>query len=236
MLFPVDSKLQGRKSHPCNTKLRLWWETAWHDLPVMDAYAPLIANYLEKTHRVLSQALKAHSRLLAVPVLLRYPKAMHADQLLINNQVISRFFHCMNWQLGLMAFSHNPDMRNVWAREQHKSDKPHYHVWLLFNGHALHRSGILNAYITGRDEAYDGNGLYHHIVRAWSHAIGWPLEDMKGLAHISAHNITNEVRTFYLHKKDKAKLRDLFFHMSYACKAYSKPIGQGVHCFDGTNL
>lgn len=224
----------GRKCHPANLKLRLWWEAKWQDLPVNTAHGPLIDNYLDKAYSVMNQALNAHSRLLAVPVLLHYPKALPAGQLLIHNRVMSRFIRFLQWELGLIALSHNPDMRYIWCREQDTSDKPHYHMVLFFNGNALQHLGTLSAYMDGSDEAYSGDCLYHRLVRAWAWAIGWPLEEMKGLVDITTNSMTRNVCVFPLHRQQKAMIRELFFAISYLCKAYSKPIGQGVHCFEGS--
>ncbi|NYS59685.1 YagK/YfjJ domain-containing protein [Vreelandella salicampi] len=234
MNLSFHSIRHGRKCHPDNLKLRLWWEAGWYDMPVNTAHGPLIENYLNKAHTVMNQALNAHSRLLAVPVLLRYPKAMPADQLRIHNLVISRFVDFLNWELGLIELSHDPDMRYIWCREQDTSDKPHYHMVLLFNGHALQHLGALSAYIDGSDEAYSGDCLYHRLVRAWAWAIGWQLEEMKGLVNITTNSMTKDVCVFRLHSRQKAMIREFFFAISYLCKAHSKPIGQGVHCFDGS--
>lgn len=234
MNLSFHSMRPGRKCHPDNLKLRLWWEADWYDMPVNTAHGPLIENYLDKAHTVMNTALDAHSRLLAVSVLLRYPKAMPTDQLRINNLVIRRFVDFLNWELGLLGLSHDPDMRYIWCREQDTSDKPHYHMVLFFNGHALQHVGALSAYLDGSDEAYSGDCLYHRLVRAWAWAIGWPLEDMKGLVHITTNSMTKGVCVFRLHKRQKALIRQFFFAISYLCKAYSKPIGQGMHCFDGS--
>ena len=198
MSFPMQPQLHGRKRHPYNTKLRLWWDAYWNDLPVNTSFGPLITNYLEKTYQVMHQALDAHSRLLAVPVLLCYPSVMPPNQQLPHNEAISRFMSFLSWEFTLIDTAHAPDMRYLWCREQLKSDKPHYHAW------------------------------------AW--AIGWPLENMKGLVHITTNSITKEVCTFDVHRQDEAKIKALFYAMSYACKAHSKPIGQRVHCFDGSQL
>lgn len=236
MSFPMQPHLHGRKRHPFNTKLRLWWDAYWNGLPVNTSFGPLITNYLEKTHRVMQQALNAHSRLLAVPVLLRYPSAMAPNQQLPHNKAISRFMSFLSWEFTLIDTAHAPDMHYLWCREQLKSEKPHYHAWLLFNGHALQHLGTLKAYANRSSYAFDSNCLYHRLVRAWAWAIGWPLEDMEGLVDITTNSITKEVCTFDVHRGDEAKIRELFFAMSYACKAYSKPIGEGVHCFDGSQL
>lgn len=235
MSFLMQPQLHGRKRHPFNTKLRLWWDAYWHGWPVQTASGPLIENYLEKTRLVMNQALHAHSKILAVPVLLCYPSAMPTNQQLPHNKAISRFMKFLSWESTLIHTAHAPDMRYLWCREQVKSDKPHYHAWLLFNGHALQNIGTLKAYANECSDAYDSNCLYHRLVRAWAWAIGWPLEDMEGLVDITTNSITKEVCTFNVHKQNEAEIKELFYAMSYACKAHSKPIGKGgVHCFDGS--
>ncbi|WP_430468764.1 YagK/YfjJ domain-containing protein [Vreelandella titanicae] len=236
MSFPMQPQLHGLKRHPYNTKLRLWWDAHWNGLPVQTAFGPLIENYLEKTRRVMDQALQAHSKILAVPLILHYPKALPSYSLLPHNQVISRFLGYLNWELGIIDTAHASDMRNIWCREQDTSDKPHYHAWLFFNGHALQRLGSLNAHVNGRDDAYDGDCLYHRIVRAWAWAINWPLEQMGGLVDVPKNNITEEPCVYHFHRDNHHAYQQVFYAASYSCKAYSKPIGQRIHCFDGSQL
>lgn len=236
MSYPMQPQLHGRKRHPDNTKLRLWWDAFWKGLSVQTAFGPLIENYLETTHRVMSQALQSHNKMLAVPVILHYPKALPSHCLLPHNEVISRFLRFLCWELGLINTAHSPDMRYIWCREQDTSDKPHYHAWLFFNGNALQDLGPLNAYINGSDGAYDGDCLYHRIVRAWAWAIGWPLEQMVGVVDVPKNNITKKPCVYYFQRSDHNAYQQVFYAASYLCKAYSKPIGQGFHCFGGSQL
>ncbi|EWH01918.1 hypothetical protein Q427_11400 [Halomonas sp. BC04] len=203
-------------------------------MAVQTASGPLIENYLETTHRVLSLALDAHSKILAVPVLLCYPKTMPPGKLLPNNLAISRFLYLLNWEMDLINTAHAPDMRDLWCREQVTSDKPHYHALLFFNGNALQRLGSLNAFSKGSIEAYGSDCLYHRIVRAWAWAIGWPLEQMQGLVDVAADTITDELYVYHFHRDDHNAIQQVFYAASYMCKAYSKPIGDGVHCFEGS--
>ncbi|WP_346796062.1 inovirus-type Gp2 protein [Halomonas sp. Bachu 37] len=236
MSSPFQSFLHGRKRHRDNTQLRLRHFPKFHNMSVQMTCGPLITNYLEKTYRVMKQARDAHSRILAVPLDLRYPEALPASSLTSHNTVISRFLYFLSCELTLIKTTHDPDMRYIWCREQDTSDKPHYHALLFFNGNALRRLGTLSAYMDGSDEAYDGDCLYHRLVRAWAWAINWPLEKMGGLVNVTQDRLTDKSAVRYFHRGDRAAFREVFYAASYLCKAYSKPIGQGVHCFDGSRL
>lgn len=223
-----------RKRHRDNPNLRLWYHSTFYDFPVQTAHGPLIANYLDTTHRVMTQALQAHSRILAVPLTLRYPKAMSSDQLSPHNTAMSDFLNFLDWELGLINLTHSADMRHIWGREQDTSDKPHYHVWLFFNGNALDSIGALDTFSKDSDEAYSGDWLYHRIVRAWAWATRWPLEQMPGLVEVPKDRDTRHPYVYHFHRDDHNAFQQVFYAASYLCKAYSKPIGQGVHCFEGS--
>lgn len=224
-----------RKRHSLNPQLRLWHESRYFDMAVQTECGPLIENYLETTLEVMHKAINAHSMILAVPVLLRNPKAMPLCRLPPDNRAISRFMYHLHWELGLIKTTHAPDMRHLWCREQEASDKPHYHTLLFFNGDALKRLGNLVALSINSIEAYVADCLYHRIVRAWAWAIGWPLEQMQGLVDVSEDNITDDLYVYHFHRNDNNAIQQLFYAASYLCKAHSKPIGDGFKCFKGSH-
>ena len=142
----------------------------------------------------------------------------------------------LRWELGLLLTSHPVDMRYIWCREQVNSDKPHYHVMLLFNGNALRELGTLDMYSTDSDEPYGGNCMYHRLVRAWEASIHWPAHQMQGLVEVAEDSITDQLSVYHFHRDDQNAFKQLFYAASYLCKASSKPIDQRIHCFEGSRL
>ncbi|WP_373190451.1 inovirus-type Gp2 protein [Halomonas sp.] len=224
-----------RKRHPDNPHLRLWFYLIYHGMQVQTSRGPLIENYLYTLLRVMNQARRANSRTYAIRIDLRFPEAMLVSSLLVSNAAISQFFTNLCWELNLINLKYPHDMRYVWAREQKNSDKPHYHVLLLFNGNALQSLGPLSPYADkSATEAYAADTLYHRIVRAWEGVVGWPAEQMGGLVNVSRDKLTKELLTFHFHHDDQTTFEELFYAASYLCKAHTKPIAQGVHCCEGS--
>lgn len=234
MMTTVGQRL--RKRHWDNPQLRLWYETLFHFLPVQTAQGPLITNYLETAHHVLSRARASHCKIMALPLTLRYPASMPLSDLTAHNTVMNRFLSFLRWELDHLSTSHPVDMRYLWCREQVTSHKPHYHVILLFNGNALSSLGTLKASTAIGEEAYSKDCMYHRLVRAWEWAISWPAHQMQGLVDMSEDNITDQLFVYHFHRDDQNAFQQLFYAASYLCKAYTKPIGQGMHCFEGSRL
>jgi len=109
--------------------------------------------------------------------------------------------------------------------------KPHYHLLLLLNGDAYR--GINSSSFSPNGD-YEGNNLLHRIVRAWSRAIGWPQDAMRGLVHVAKDKLTGKFYTYHFHRDDHAAFAEVFFGASYLCKVHSKPLAQRIHCFEGS--
>ena len=225
-----------RKRHWDNPALRLWFDKYYHGMRVQTSQGPLIENYLYTLRRVMNQARRANSRTFAIRIDLRFPEAMSVSSLLLDsNAAISKFLTNLGWELALVKTKYPHDMRYVWCREQKNSDKPHYHVLLLFNGNALQSLGPLSAYAgKGATEAYAADTLYPRIVRSWEAVIGCPPEQMGGLVNVSKDRRSKEIITFHFHRDDQATFEQLFEAASYMCKAHTKPIAQRVHCCEGS--
>ncbi|MBS9403710.1 inovirus Gp2 family protein [Halomonas sp. TRM85114] len=235
MDFTPNVGLRLRKCHPDNPHLRLWFDPTYHDMRVQTSRGPLIENYLHTLRRVMNQARRANSRTFAIRIDLRFPAAMPVSSLHASNAAMNKYFTRLCWELDLIKLKYPHDMRYVWVREQKNSDKPHYHVLLLFNGNALRSLGTLSAYAEEGDmEAYAGDNLYHRLVRAWEGVVGWPAEQMKGLVEVTEDTITEEIVTYHFYRDDQATFEKLFYAASYMCKAHTKPIAQGMHCCDGS--
>lgn len=220
------------KRHPHNSKLRLHYDNWFRGLPVQQReQAPLIENYLETTLRVLQHTTSRQNRTLVFRLDLRFPQAMPVGPIHANNACLNRFFYALRGELDAAGTKYHTEIRYLWAREQDTSSKPHYHLMMLLNYDAFCSLGTFSR---SPDGTYSYNNLYHRCVRAWSWAIGWPNHDMAGKIHVATDKRTRQPYVYCLHRDDAATFSQVFNAASYLCKAYTKPIAQGIRCLDGS--
>ncbi|WP_185856326.1 YagK/YfjJ domain-containing protein [Vreelandella populi] len=221
-----------RKRHQDNPALKLFWEFEYHNMMVQTQKGPLIENYLETLLRVMNQARQDCSRLFAVRIDLRFPAEDYTGYIGLDNAYIRKFLDFLQWELNIAGNTKPHKMRYVWCLEQATSSHHHYHLLLLLNGNAYRYLGDMKK---SPDGFYSYDNLYHRLVRAWAFAINWPQECMDLLARVPEKHYKT-LATWEFKDDDQTTFADLFYAASYLCKAYSKPIGQGVHCFDGSQL
>lgn len=225
--------LPGPKRHPDNPKLRFYYDNRYQGLPLQQhALGPQIENYLETTLRVLQHTIDQQNRTLAFRLDLRFPQAMPVGPIHTDNACLSRFFYALRKELSAAGTKYHTEIRYLWAREQDASLKPHYHLMLLLNYDAF---CSLGSFSPSHDGGYELNNLYHRCVRAWSWAIGWPIQDMGGLVHVATDKLAGKPYVYCLHRDDAATFAQVFYAASYLCKAYSKPIAQGIRCHQGSS-
>lgn len=224
--------MPGPKRHPDNPKLRFYYDEWYRGLPIQQhALGPQVENYLETTLRVLQHTITQQCRTFAFRLDLRFPQTMPAGPMHADNACLSRFFHALRTELDAAGTKYTTEVRYLWCREQDTSNKPHYHHLLLLNYDAFCSLGRFSPSFDG---GYDQNNLYHRCVRAWSWAIGWPLDDMAGLAHVATDKLTRQPYVYCLHRDDAATFAQVFYAASYLSKAYSKPIAHGIRCHEGS--
>lgn len=220
------------KRHPYNTKLRLFYNSNYQQLPVhQHPKGPLIENYLETSLRTLQHTCSQESRTLVFRLDLRFPMSMSLGPIHADNTCLSRFFYALRGELDAARTKYRTEIRYLWCREQDTGTKPHYHLLLLLNYDAFRSLGTFSC---SPDGGYSYGNLYHRCVRAWSWAIGWPLNDMKGIIEVADDKLTRAPYVYCLHRDDAATFTKVFYAASYLCKAYSKTIAQGIRCFEGS--
>lgn len=222
---------QLRKRHPDNPALKLWWENYYHGMCVQTQKGPLIENYLMRLLDVMSKARKDCNRIFAVRIDLHFPSGIQTGVIDLQNTFISTFMYDLQLELDKAGTKYAHKFRNVWCREQGSSVNPHFHLLLLLNGDAYNSLGYMDKTPSGD---YGYNNLFHRIVRAWSRSISYPQEYMEGLIQVPKKPVINELATWFFRSNDQAASAEVFGAASYLCKAATKPIGQGVHCFDGS--
>lgn len=224
--------LSGPKRHPDNSKLRFYYDSRYQGLPVQQReQGPQIENYLETTLRVLQHTTYHQNRTLAFRLDLRFPQAMPVGLIHADNACLNRFFYALRGELNAAGTKYHTELRYLWAREQDTSDKPHYHLMLLLNYDAFCSLGSFSPTFDG---GYEMDNLYHRCVRAWSGAIGWTHYDMQGRVHVATDKLARQPYVYCLHRDDAATFSLVFYAASYLCKAYTKPIAQGIRCFEGS--
>jgi len=217
------------KRHPLYTKLNCYYDSYYRGFEVnQHDKAPLIENYLERSLLIQTRALAHYNRVLAFRIDLRFPDWMTAFELTNDNVVLSAFFRHLNAELVKAGTKYTTVLRYVWCREQHHSDKPHYHLMMYVNYDAYYQLGRLRPSEGG---GYEGRGLYHQIARAWARALGYLSCDVEGLVQVGENPITGYPYTACLHRDDFMGQEEAVFNLSYLCKAHTKPFQQGVHVF-----
>ncbi|WP_404345770.1 inovirus-type Gp2 protein [Vreelandella venusta] len=222
---------QLRKRHPDNPALKLWWENYYHGMWVQTQKGPLIENYLAKLLDVMRNARQDCNRILAIRIDLRFPISMNSSAVGQKNSTLSEFQIFLRRELDRANTKYPHRLRVVWCCEQNTSINPHYHLLLLLNGDAYNSIGFVGKSPCGR---YVYENIFHRIVRSWALAINQPHECMEGLVQLPRKPITNEMAVWFFQREDQMTFGQVFGAASYLCKAYSKNLGNGVHCFDGS--
>lgn len=221
--------LRPRKRHLYNPAHRLWWADCYQGMWVQAQKGPLIENYLESLLCVMNQARNDCGRLLAIRVDLRFPVG-YMGYAGTDNRPISSFLYYLHSQLDIAGITKPHKMRYAWCHERSTSQHHHYHLLLLLNGDAYNTLGCM---MKSEDGGYGYNNLYHRIVRAWADSLNWPQEGMELLARIP-EKPCGGLATWFFRSDDQAAFANVFGAASYLCKEATKPIGQGVHCFDAS--
>lgn len=216
-----------RLRHPDNTKLQFHYADTYQQREVYQHHsAPLITQHLARLDSVLSNATEHYTRVFAFRIDLRFPQGYPFA--IENNALINAFLKRLQRSINSAGTKYSSQVRFVWAREQHQSEHPHYHVMLFLNYDAYNALGSFYPSASG---GYDGKGLYHQMVRAWSHVLGIDSCFAQGLVHLPQDPYTGKHWTRCLHRYDAIGLQEAFYLGSYLCKSYTKPYGRGYHCF-----
>ncbi|HCE7942319.1 inovirus Gp2 family protein [Pseudomonas aeruginosa] len=212
--------------HPSNTNLHLHHASTFQGLPVMAEKGPFIEQYLSRLHSTIERSLKQYARVFAFRVDLRLPLSIELPDYVYTNEVISRFLESFKAKIEhdrqrartRYLYAHDSKVRYVWAREESRGERPHYHLLILLNG---------DAYFTvGRKTSSEQN-IFHRLQEAWASALGLSVGEVSGLVEIprAAGYLVSRAAG------DQGELADLFHRASYLCKAATKSYGDGQHGF-----
>lgn len=221
------------KRHFENDKLRQYYEEIYQSFSIQQKLnkGPQIENYLASALQTLQHCVDAQPLTFAFRIDLRFPDAMPRLPLHENNEVLTRFFRHLRYELDRTGLKYPHNLRYIWAREQDSSDKPHYHLMLLLNKNAVDCIGNKTPDEYG---SYTRQNMYHRIARAWLKAMGFSGDDPRlgQLVHIAFLPTTRQDWSVVIHKTDFYAMDEAMYMASYLCKAYTKQFGQGIRVFD----
>ena len=221
-LYFSDEVEMNHGSFDINKNHRLYFDDAYHAMPLLSGSLPMVEDYLEALHKVIYCALDDHGRVFAFRVDLRLPDDLACDEVIASSAVVSRFMESLKAKIkhnrkiakkngGLV---HDTRVRYFWVREIGCQGKVHYHFVVLLNGHAYNWLG---------DFRSANRNMANRVWEAWSSALGIAVEDAKPLAHFP------ETPSYMLHRGDPETVATFFQRASYLCKARTKQYGSGHH-------
>lgn len=117
---------------------------------------------------------------------------------------------------------HGVTFEYVWAREYgHSSNKPHFHLLLLFNGHAFNALGqFSNAH----------ESLYNRIGESWGEALGIHVAEGGKFTHFP------EIGQYLVDSRNADQVAQVFWRASYLAKVATKNFHEGFHVFGGSRV
>lgn len=181
-------------------------------------------RYIKRIDDVIGNCLDNFKRIFAVRVDLHLPSDFNFK----DTAVVSRFMSSLQAQLDWLAIEkkkhgirvHSHRFGYLWCREIGKeSGKPHYHVYLIFNGNAFNQLGCYDLRI---------DSMFSRIVGAWASALRLSAEEVSTLVHIP------ENPTVQIAKSDRAfdlKMSQLRYRASYLAKYDTKHINARQRSF-----
>lgn len=211
---------------PERPHLTLYYEHFYNQLPVMTQRGPLVKDYLKRLHEVILEALMEDAKVFAVRVDLRFPQFYwppEGDTL--SNEARQQFIKILRQKLAAYEREvaeqggrrHPAHLRYAWAREHDKGqNKPHFHLLLLFNGHAFNTMGSYTS---------NANNLYNRICDSWAEALGLVDMEGRGLAEVPENG------QYLVHRGNERELQKLFLRASYLTKYATKNFNEGYHPF-----
>jgi|SRR5690625_647330 len=219
------------KRLPENPNVKLYWEPDYEGFELMSGVKPFIQSHLDKAHSVISWARNQSSRIYAVRLDLRFPQHYELSGLrALSNEPLQLFFKSLRKRLErhnreadrLGVRRHADRFVHLWSREYDKGHvRPHFHVLLIFNGHAFKSMGDLKV---------GGSSLYRMIEESWLAALRCQGMGQDNLVHVCKSG------QYWLHSDNTAGFSDLFRRISYMAKVRSKSFNDRFHRFGGSRV
>lgn len=220
-LSPKISKRVSGQYH-----LTLHTQPTFNDLPVLNCAGGFVKEYLDRLYRTMHIALGRNSRVFTVRVDLHFPQYYFPSvQETFSNEYLHVFIKSLRQKLqGLRVKkqlagvrTHNMGFEYVWAREYgQNSDKPHFHLLLLFNGHAFNSLGRFSS---------AQESLYNRITESWGEALGVHMAKGSKFTHFP------DAGQYWIDSRNLDQVAQVFRRASYLAKVASKNFHDGFHVF-----
>lgn len=232
--FPASEHLsryhpmsQGQcKRHPDNKELTLHYEPVYKGVPVNVSRGPMVVEYMEALIDTYVRHANQFTKRFIVRVDLYFPPDW-SDAQRVSVDYYSRFMEALkarietyNHHQAQKGQSRSQTIRFCRVFEQGEKKGLHIHALLMFNGHSFSTLG---------DFQSTELNMYHRLIAAWGSALGiYPCQITdQGLVHFNDGG-------YYLDHNDphcSDKVKAMFTHCSYICKAYSKRYGLPIKTF-----
>lgn len=211
--------------------LSLHTQPAYKGLPLINCQGGFVEEYLERLYCVLHNSIQVHSRVFAVRVDLHFPQHYFPNgHEVFSNEFLHAFIKALRRSLQKCRAAkqraetrvHNLNFEYVWAREYGPvCNRPHFHLLLLFNGHAFNSLGqFSNAH----------ESLYNRIGESWGEALGVHVVEGGKFVHFP------KIGQYLVDSKDPDQLAQVFYRASYLAKVATKNFHDGCHVFGSSRV
>lgn len=214
--------------HSQNRNLSLYQMPFYQGFLVHTERGALVAEYLERSKKVIEAALGQYGRVFAFRLDLRFPYG-ECGRYLEGNSVLERFIasfkakirHNRNRAQESNPYAHDSTVRYIWCRELGQHGTPHYHMVILLNNDAFCTLGKFEL---------DRDNLFNRLHEAWASALGLSVDRVIGLVELPKNPF------YVLRRNDPETVSDFFYRVSYLCKAETKVFGGGTHAFGTSRI
>ena len=220
-LSPKISKRVPGKYH-----LSLHTQPNYKGLPLTNCPNGFVGEYLDRLRCTITCSAQSYSKVFAVRVDLHFPQYyMPYGQEVFSNEYLHVFIKALRRRLQHHKIQkqqegkrvHHVGLEYVWAREYGpSSNKPHFHLLLLFNGHAFNSLG----HFSNVHES-----LYNRIGESWGEALGVHVTEGSKFTHFP------EIGQYMVDSRDPDQLAQVFCRASYLAKVATKNFHDGFHAF-----
>ncbi|WP_039912980.1 inovirus Gp2 family protein [Cellvibrio mixtus] len=209
--------------------LSLHQQPTYKGLPILNCKDGFVEEYLERLLCTINRSLQCHSKVFAARVDLHFPQYHFPEgQEIFSNEYLHLFIKALRRKLqryktekqGAGQRVHSLGFEYVWTREYGpSSDKPHFHLLLLFSGHAFNSLGhFSNAH----------ESLYNRIGESWGEALGVHVVEGNKFTHFP------EIGQYLVDSRNADQMAQVFCRASYLAKVVSKNFHDGFHVFGGS--
>lgn len=218
------------KRVPNQYHLTLHTQPAYKGLPVLSIADGFVGEYLEQIHATINRFIQRFTKVFVVRVDLRFPQYYSPYEEVLSNVYLQSFIKILRCRLKIHKVLkresgqrvHSMDFEYVWAREYGPdSHKPHFHLLLLFNGHAFNSLGHFSI-------IYES--LYNRIGESWGEALGIHVAEGCKFVHFP------EIGQYLVDSKDPGQVAQVFYRASYLAKVATKNFHDGFHVFGSSRV